>query len=71
MAQESIPAKSTKDLEFCKYIIENILNNFGKHASRKRQKKHFVLNSTRWVLKSGTGNIQILWSLSVHLISVI
>ena len=38
MAQESIPAKSAKDFEFCKYITENILNNFGKNASRKRQK---------------------------------
>ena len=38
MAQGSIPAKLTKDLEFCKYIIENILNNFEKHAFRKRQK---------------------------------
>ena len=38
MAQESIPAKSAKDLEFCKYITENILNNFGKNASKKRQK---------------------------------
>ena len=41
-AQESIPAKSTKDLEFRKYIVENILKNFEKHAFRKRQ-KHFVL----------------------------
>ena len=38
MAQERIPAKSIKDLEFCNYIIENILNNFGEHASRKKQK---------------------------------
>ena len=38
MAQGSIPAKLTKDLEFCKYIIENILTNFEKHAFRKRQK---------------------------------
>ena len=70
MAKGSIPAKSTKDLEFCKYITENILNNFGKNASRKREKT-FCPQQHKVRFKEWNRNMQILWSLSVYLISVI
>ena len=73
MAQESIPAKSTKDLEFHKYI-NKLLRTFWKilgNTRLEKDKKHLVLNSTRFVLKSGIGNVQILRSLSFHIISLI
>ena len=66
MPQESIPAKSTKNLEFRKYIVEKILKIL-ENVHPEKDKNHFFLNNTMFVLKSGIGKVQILWSLSFQL----